>query len=457
MYPRKSIFNLLFIGLLFILYSFITVFNPSIGINTTSSAYIPEYRHKIEDEVQLKTDQVQAENSTKLVNNNSNVEVHRATNYLSREPFQSNQIYNISIPHSSFDSGQIYMDNFVGEMIENGSAEKNNLTNWSQYNNKTDINAIQRLNSTNKIGYQIPNSGNDYFYLINATSMSSKWEIEYAINQNVPSKSPIISFQFANRYASWASQQSIQYINLNFEFDSFTIVYNLYSKQWYTSYFNQTKNTIHFNLNKSWGDQWYMVTTNVTSALLEQGIYNHTTILEFFNLNRILIECWGDSSYQFHLLLDNISLKSSVLPPPEFIINGKLFQTNRNESIVYIDGIVGAKLHVQPILTNNKSRYYTVTGDLIFDLWFQESFDTEREFSYINTTYISWEIGFDLTYNKNDSYPKALSIIIPSTWTLTHFYNPHHTDLLSVYQIKLLKEDPSQFVIEVYDELVQDK
>ena len=76
-----------------------------------------EDRHKIEDEVHMKIDEVQSENPTKSVNNNSNVEVHRATNYFSREPFQSNQTYNISIPNSLFDGGQIYIDNLVGEFL----------------------------------------------------------------------------------------------------------------------------------------------------------------------------------------------------------------------------------------------------------------------------------------------------------------------------------------------------
>lgn len=398
----------------------------------------------------------QNETSSRLLD--TQVEVYKLMHYSERLPLQLKNPYNVSIPNPSFYEGDIRIENLTVEMFENGDAEDTNLTQWvNELDGTPELSKLQRLNSTNVYNYAPSLQGGDYFLFFNATSFTTYWLVDYFANQSIPSYAPLISFQYSNRLESNLLQQTNMDLHIRFDFLTFEVIFFLYAKTPKKFHYNSTigdKRYVHFLLNTTWGSNWVDVgPINVTDVLLSLGLYNETNLPPFFHLNRVLIECLATPPYQFHLLVDNISLKTQVLPNQlGLLMNGASFnEMGRNTFILKAEGFTKGDLQLQLAVSNFSLVVPTkLIGFIVFDLLFHENLLLKYDFTYVNQTSINWNVYFNITYLKYN-FPKMIKIHVPATWFLYTLQNPHHKEKLQECTVEYSE---NIYLIELYGDLV---
>ena len=366
------------------------------------------------------------------------VEVYKMIHYLERMSLQLESSYNISIPNPSFYEGNIRIDNLTVEMIENGDAEDNNLVRWvDEIDGTPDSSRVQRFNSTNAYDYVPSTQGDNYFLCFNASSFSTHWLVDYFANLSMPSRSTSLSFQYSNRFESLLSQQTNMDLHVRFDFVEFDIIFFLHTKVSEKFNYNTTignERYVHFLLNTTWSPNWIDVgPINLTNVLLSLDMYNATNLPPFFHLNRVLIECFAIPPYQFHLLMDNISLKTQVLPTQlGLLMNETCFSvTERNTFNLRMQGFTKGDLRFQLAVSNfslvvpNK-----LTGHIMFDLLFRESLPLTYNFAYVNQTCVNWAVFFNITNKNPVLLPKTIEIRLPTTWSLYSLQNPRQEEVL---------------------------
>ncbi|MFQ6125516.1 MAG: hypothetical protein ACE5R6_13075 [Candidatus Heimdallarchaeota archaeon] len=399
----------------------------------------------------------QNEMSSKQVD--KQIEVYKLTQYSEKQPLQLTNPYIIDVLNPSFYEGDIRIEDLTVEMFENGDAEESNLTRWvNNLDGTPELSEIQRLNSTNVYNYVPSPQGDDYFFFFNATSFSTYWVVDYYANLSIPSNTLSISFQYSNRLESNLLQQSNMDLHIRFDFLTFEVIFFLYAKTPKKFNYNSTignKRYVHFLLNTTWGSNWVDVgPINVTDILLSLDLYNKTNLPPLFNLNRVLIECLATPPYQFHLLVDNISLKSQVLSNQlELLVNGTSFhEIGRNTYNVRVEGFTKGDLRFQLAVSNGSLVIPSkMIGFIVFNLLFQEDLLIKYDFTYINQTSINWNVFFNITYNLQHFLPKMIKIRVPATWSLYSLQNPHYKEVLQECNIEYIENSK---LIEFYGGLV---
>jgi len=387
------------------------------------------------------------------------VEVSMTNHYFKSTSLQTKQPYAISVSNPSFYEGSIWIDDLNAEMIENPDAEANHLTRWTDESDGIpDSSKIQRLNTTNGYGYTPSALGDNHFFLFNATSYSNHWFVDYFANQSIPSSSPLISFQYSNRFELLLSQKPNIDLHIRFDFLEFDVLFLLYTKISKSFNYNQTMGNeryVHFLLNNTWGPSWIDVRPiNMTEVLLSLEMYKISDLPPLFHLNRISIECFASPPYQFHLLLDNLSLKTPIYSHQlEFWMNENRFNaTGRDKNALNVNGFTEGDLNFQLTCTDGALLVPDdLNGRIGFDIWFRECLPLTPKFNYMNQTSITWIISFNIT-KKNLSFgSKTIEIRIPATWTLYTLQTLQNEEKL---QECVVRESENTYLIEFYGDLV---
>lgn len=387
------------------------------------------------------------------------VEVYKIMQYSEKLPLQLKNPYNIIIPNPSFYEGDIRVEDLTVEMFENGDAEDSNLTRWvNELDGAPELSELQRLNSTNVYNYVPSPQGDDYFFFFNATSFSTYWIVDYFANQSISSHAPFISFQYSNRLESNLLQQTNMDFHIRFDFLTFEVIFFLYAKTPKKFNYNSTignKRYVHFLLNTTWGSNWVDVgPINVTDVLLSLDFFNETNLPPLFHLNRVLIECLATPPYQFHLLVDNISLKTQVLPTQlGLLVNGTSFsEIERNTFYLRTEGFTKGDLRFQLAVSNFSQVVPTkLIGSIVFDLLFIEKLLLISDITYVNQSSINWDVFFNITYNLPYLFPKMIKIRVPATWSLYTFKTPYYKEVLQECKVEYIE---NIYLIEFYGDLV---
>ncbi|MFQ5818533.1 MAG: hypothetical protein ACE5I5_00870 [Candidatus Heimdallarchaeota archaeon] len=379
--------------------------------------------------------------------------------YSEKLPLQLKNPYNIFIPNPSFYEGDIRVEDLTVEMFENGDAEDSNLTRWvNELDGAPELSELQRLSSTNVYNYVPSPQGDDYFFFFNATSFSTYWIVDYFANQSISSHAPFISFQYSNRLESNLLQQTNMDLHIRFDFLTFEVIFFLYAKTPKNFNYNSTignKRYVHFLLNTTWGSNWVDVgPINVTDILLSLDFFNETNLPPLFHLNRVLIECLATPPYQFHLLVDNISLKTQVLPTQlGLLVNGTSFsEIERNTFYLRTEGFTKGDLRFQ-LAVSNFSQVVPIKliGSIVFDLLFIEKLLLIYDITYVNQSSIKWDVFFNITYNLPYLFPKMIKIRVPATWSLYTFKTPYYKEVLQECKVEFIE---NIYLIEFYGNLV---
>ena len=377
------------------------------------------------------------QNEKILDKTSSNVEVYNRMHYFEQLPFQSDMEYNISLPTPFRFEGDIKIDDMSAEMIENSNIENPNLVRWlGESNGIPDSTMVQRLNSSNEYDYSPSNRGDDYFLFFNADSFSKHWFVDYYANVSVSSYWPSISFQYSKRFESNLLQQKNTGLHIEFDFEDFSIIFILHNP--ISGYFNYNttldgKKYVHFLLNNTWGANWVDVgPINITKTLISLGMYSKNNLPPIFHLNRILVDCIAQPPFQFHLLIDNISLKTPILPSQiELSLNNTRFtEIEHSYLALEINGFTTSDLIIKPVISNSSDLGFgELAGIITINLWIFQKLPLIYNFIYKNQTSINWDVFFDL--NAVSTVYQVIQVIIhiPLSWYLNTINNPKQDDI----------------------------
>ncbi|MHA2092296.1 MAG: hypothetical protein ACW98K_15715, partial [Candidatus Kariarchaeaceae archaeon] len=414
----------------------------SISTGSTKSPYLTQ------DSILSKNQQIYGKTD-------SQVEVYKPIHYFKSTSLQTKQPYTLSVPNPSFYEGNIWIDDLNAETIENSDAEDPHLARWSDESDGIpDSSKIQRLNTTNEYGYAPSAQGDNHFFLFNATSFSNHWLVDYFANLSIPSCSPLISFQYSNRFELLLSQKPNIDLHIRFDFLEFDVFFLLYTQISESFNYNITignERYVHFLLNSTWNPSWIDVgPINMTEVLLSLEMYNMSNLPPLFHLNRVAIECFASPPYQFHLLMDNLSLNTPILSHQlEFWMNDNRFNaTERDKYELNVNGFTEGDLDFQLASADGALLVPgALTGRIGFDLWFREYLPLTTTFVYTNQTYVTWTISFNLTMKNPSFSPKVIEIHIPSTWALYTLQSPQNEEVL---QECVVNERENTYLIEFY-------
>jgi len=319
--------------------------------------------------------------------------------------------------------GEIHASDVIIDCVVNGDAEDDQLDRWTEleYHGEGDSTEPEILDSDNSWGYE-PEDG-EYFYFLNVDSSQIQWVIDYYADTSIPEDDTDFAFSFSNAWESNFVNQSNVDLHITYDFDGFDVTIFLYAKSPVPYAFNTTiggEYQLHFLINSSWGSGWHNIgPIDLSAALLQQNMYTKSSLPSYFTLNEIKIEALAYESHKLHLLVDNLSLKTTVDPDDaKLTVNGNEF----DEDVFYVEGDVHKEIDDGEIgFKIDSARYddvkYGLDGELDFSIGFREDLDSTVDYYLVDYLNVGWIVTFDVQNPESDKLQlHKIRIYAPPEW-----------------------------------------